>query len=46
MSKIKKIGQNLKYDAEILARYDITVKGLFFDTMIASYVIDPNITSA
>jgi len=35
--------QNIKYDAEILARYDINVKGLFFDTMIASYVIDPTL---
>ncbi|MBE9593347.1 MAG: DNA polymerase I, partial [Proteobacteria bacterium] len=41
--QIKKIGQNIKYDAEILARYDITVRGLFFDTMIASYVIDPTL---
>ncbi|MBW2333659.1 MAG: DNA polymerase I, partial [Deltaproteobacteria bacterium] len=41
--RIKKIGQNIKYDAEILARYDVTVRGLFFDTMIASYVIDPTL---
>ncbi|MFO8163244.1 MAG: DNA polymerase I [Desulfatiglandales bacterium] len=39
--RIKKIGQNIKYDAEVLARYNINVKGLFFDTMIASYLIDP-----
>jgi DNA polymerase-1 len=41
--RIKKIGQNIKYDAEVLARYDIIVRGLFFDTMIASYVIDPTL---
>jgi len=41
--KIKKIGQNIKYDAEVLARYDVIVRGLFFDTMIASYVIDPTL---
>jgi DNA polymerase-1 len=40
---IKKIGQNIKYDAEVLARYGIDLKGLFFDTMIASYVIDPTL---
>jgi DNA polymerase-1 len=40
---IKKIGQNIKYDAEVLARYDLIVRGLFFDTMIASYVIDPTL---
>jgi len=40
---IKKIGQNIKYDAEVLARYGIEVKGLFFDTMVASYVIDPTL---
>jgi len=40
---IKKIGQNIKYDAEVLARYGIKVEGLFFDTMVASYVIDPTL---
>ncbi len=38
---IKKIGQNIKYDTEVLARYGIHVEGLFFDTMVASYVINP-----
>jgi len=38
---IKKIGQNIKYDAEVLAKYNITLEGIFFDTMIASYVINP-----
>ncbi len=40
---IKKIGQNIKYDAEVLARYGIDLEGFFFDTMIASYVIDPTL---
>jgi len=40
---IKKVGQNIKYDAEVLARYTLSLKGLFFDTMIASYVIDPTL---
>jgi DNA polymerase-1 len=40
---IKKIGQNIKYDAEVLSRYGIKVEGLFFDTMVASYVIDPTL---
>ncbi len=41
--KVKKIGQNIKYDAEVLARYGIELKGFFFDTMVASYVIDPTL---
>jgi len=32
-----KVGQNLKYDAHILANYDITLRGVKFDTMIESY---------
>ncbi|KGO94052.1 DNA polymerase I [Flavobacterium subsaxonicum] len=39
---IEKIGQNLKYDLEILGNYGITVKGKFFDTMIAHYLINPD----
>ena len=34
---IKKIGQNLKYDANVLSHYDIAVQGIEFDTMIESY---------
>ncbi|MEX1221256.1 MAG: DNA polymerase I [Idiomarina sp.] len=34
----KKIGQNLKYDAHILRRYDIRLNGILSDTMLASYV--------
>lgn len=33
-----KVGQNLKYDASVLARYDIEIKGIKFDTMLESYV--------
>jgi DNA polymerase-1 len=39
---IEKVGQNLKYDLEILSNYGITVKGKFFDTMIAHYLINPD----
>ncbi|MBV6647464.1 MAG: DNA polymerase I, partial [Cyclobacteriaceae bacterium] len=37
----KKIGQNLKYDIQILRNYDIEVRGEIFDTMLAHYLIDP-----
>ncbi len=40
--KIKKIGQNLKYDLEILEQYQIDLRGITFDTMIASYVSNPS----
>ncbi len=33
-----KVGQNLKYDASVLARYGIEMRGIAFDTMLASYV--------
>ena len=39
---IEKIGQNLKYDIKVLAKYDIEVKGKLFDTMIAHYLINPD----
>lgn len=38
--KIKKIGQNAKYDMIVLHNSDMPMKGLSFDTMIASYVLD------
>lgn len=38
---ILKIGQNLKYDLQILANYELEVKGELFDTMIAHYLIQP-----
>ncbi len=42
--KIQKIGQNIKYDLEVLANYDIHLKGEFFDTMIAHYLVQPEIS--
>lgn len=39
---IEKIGQNLKYDIKILAKYNIEVKGPLFDTMLAHYLINPD----
>jgi len=38
-SKIK-VGQNLKYDMNVLANYDIHLKGVGFDSMLESYVLD------
>ncbi|KKO45184.1 DNA polymerase I [Arsukibacterium ikkense] len=35
-----KVGQNLKYDMSVLARYDITLNGIAFDTMLESYVFN------
>ena len=41
--KILKIGQNLKYDLEVLHNYDIELKGPMWDTMIAHYLIQPEL---
>jgi DNA polymerase I len=41
---IKKIGQNLKYDLEILMNYQVYVEGELFDTMIAHYLIQPDLS--
>ncbi|MBN1849922.1 MAG: DNA polymerase I [Deltaproteobacteria bacterium] len=41
--KILKAGQNIKYDALVFKRYGIDLKGIYFDTMIASYVINPGL---
>lgn len=40
--KSGKIGQNLKFDIAFLASYDIDVQGPFFDTMIAHYLLQPD----
>ena len=40
--EIEKIWQNLKYDIKVLAKYDVEVKGKLFDTMIAHYLINPD----
>jgi len=39
---IKKVGHNLKYDLEVLRRYGIELKGIYFDTMVASYLLNPS----
>ena len=39
---IEKIGQNIKYDLKILANYNIPIKGKLFDTMLAHYLINPD----
>ena len=39
---IQKIGQNLKYDIKVLAKYNVQVKGPLFDTMLAHYLINPD----
>ena len=42
---IAKTGQNIKYDALILKRYGIEVKGIVFDTMVAAHLIKPELRS-
>src|SRR6218665_905651 len=39
---IEKIGQNVKYDLKVLSKYGIQIKGKLFDTMIAHYLINPD----
>lgn len=41
--KIEKIGQNIKYDIQVLRNYGVNVKGQLFDTMIAHYLINPEL---
>ena len=40
---IKKCGQNVKYDRLVLSRAGVEVKGVDFDTMVASYVVNPSL---
>jgi len=40
--KIKKIGQNIKYDKLVLSNYGVEIKGISHDTMIASYLLNPS----
>ncbi|MBI3194528.1 MAG: DNA polymerase I, partial [Ignavibacteriae bacterium] len=40
--KIKKVGQNIKYDALVLASHGVKVEGVEFDTMVANYVLRPD----
>ncbi|MEN8834967.1 MAG: DNA polymerase I, partial [Polaribacter sp.] len=39
---IEKVGHNLKYDIKVLSNYNMPVKGRLFDTMIAHYLINPD----
>jgi len=39
---VKKIGQNIKYEQLVLANYGISLKGVSFDTMVASYLLNPS----
>jgi DNA polymerase-1 len=39
---IEKVGQNLKYDLKVMQQYGISVKGKLFDTMLAHYIINPD----
>jgi len=39
--EIHKVGQNIKYDLIVLARYGIDLQGVIFDTMIASHLLNP-----
>jgi DNA polymerase I len=39
---IEKIGQNIKYDLKILSNYGVVINGKLFDTMIAHYLINPD----
>ena len=42
-TSILKVGQNIKYDINVLANYNIDVKGNMFDTMVAHYVLQPEL---
>lgn len=44
-SSIRKIGQNIKYDLIVLERHGFTIQNISFDTMIASYLLNPGIRS-
>jgi len=39
---IEKVGQNLKYDIKVMQNYGVQVKGKLFDTMLAHYLINPD----
>ncbi len=42
-ASVKKAGQNIKYDALVLGRHGVRLRGIDFDTMVASYVINPGL---
>jgi len=39
--RVRKVGQNIKYDMLVLQNAGLAVKGVYFDTMVASYCLDP-----
>ncbi len=41
--KILKVGQNIKYDLLVLQNYGIEIRGMLFDTMIAHYILQPEL---
>jgi DNA polymerase-1 len=41
--RVQKIGQNIKYDGEVLKLHGVDLEGIYFDTMIASYVLNPGL---
>ena len=41
-TEIEKVGQNLKYDIKVLHKYTISIQGKLFDTMLAHYLINPD----
>jgi len=43
-AKLAKVGQNLKYDRNVLANYDVHLRGIEHDTMLQSYVLDSTAT--
>ena len=44
--RLPKLGQNLKYDLLVLERHGMPLAGIFFDTLLASYCLDPSVTVA
>lgn len=41
--KIEKVGQNIKYDYEVLRHYNVDMQGKMFDTMLAHYILQPEL---
>lgn len=41
-SELRKVGQNIKFDMQVLANNGINLKGVWFDTMLASYLLNPS----
>jgi len=40
--RLRKVGQNIKYDWMVLARHGVALEGVMYDTMLASYLLDPS----